>query len=161
MACCEDVTTGMVDDLNELLPNARVVTISQIVQTQVTVNRLMKAISLIAMANDDLNHGRRNSIKPNLNADFRSLCSSQNAVTDNLFGDNITDQLKTIQEANKLGKRLSDEQSKSKYFNGNRKPFLGSRNFWTHGSRKRGGGKNGRGNFRPYRRNHSQDNRRQ
>ena len=110
-------------------------------ETNETVNRLMEAISMMAMANDDLNHVRRNSIKPNLNADFRSLCSSQNAVTDNLFGDNITDQLKTIQEANKLGKKLSDEQSKSVFFSGNKKPFLGSRNSWTNGSRKRGVGR--------------------
>jgi hypothetical protein len=36
---------------------------------------------------------------------------------------NITDQLKAIQEANKLGKRLSDDQSKSRYFSKNIKGF--------------------------------------
>lgn len=96
--------------------------------TNETVNRLMEAISMMAMTNNEINHVRRNSIKPSLNADYRSLCSSQNAVTGNLFGDNITDQLKTIQESNKVGKKLSDDRPKSGHFSGNRRPFLGSRN---------------------------------
>lgn len=45
MGCCEEAATGLVGELGELLPNARVVTISQIVQTQVTVNRLMNRLS--------------------------------------------------------------------------------------------------------------------
>lgn len=108
--------------------------------TNETVNRLMEAISMMAMANDEINHVRRNSIKPSLNADYRSLRSSQNAVTGNLFGDNITDQLKTIQESNKVGKKLND-RPKFGHFPGNRWPFLGSRNSCIDGSRKRGGGR--------------------
>lgn len=126
-----------------------------------TVNRLMEAISMMVMANDGINHVRRNSIKPSLNADYRSLCPSQNAVTGNLFSDNITDQLKTIQEAKNVGKKLNDDRPKFGHFPGNRRPFLGSRNSWVNGSRKRGGGKNVRGTFRPYRRNLNQDNRSQ
>lgn len=131
-------------------------------ETNETVNRLMEAISMMAMANDEINHVRRNSIKPSLNADYRSLRSSQNAVTGNLFGDNITDQLKTIQESNKVGKKLND-RPKFGHFPGNRWPFLGSRNSCINGSRKRrgGGGENVRGTFRHYRRNLNQDNRRQ
>ena len=45
MGCCEEAATDLVGELDELLPNARVVTISQIVQTQVTVNRLMNRLS--------------------------------------------------------------------------------------------------------------------
>lgn len=45
MGCCEEAATGLVGELDELLPDARVVTISQIVQTQVTVNRLMNRLS--------------------------------------------------------------------------------------------------------------------
>jgi putative ABC transport system permease protein len=47
MGCCEEVATGLVGELDELLPDARVVTISQIVQTQVTVNRLMNRLSYV------------------------------------------------------------------------------------------------------------------
>ena len=47
MGCCEEVATTLVGELNELLPDARAVTISQIVQTQVTVNRLMNRLSYV------------------------------------------------------------------------------------------------------------------
>ena len=45
MGCCEDAATDLVGELDDLLPDARVVTISQIVQTQVIVNRLMNRLS--------------------------------------------------------------------------------------------------------------------
>ena len=47
MGCCEEAATGLVSELDTLLPDARVVTISQIVQTQVTVNRLMNRLSYV------------------------------------------------------------------------------------------------------------------
>lgn len=47
MGCCEEAATGLVNELDELLPKSRVVTISQIVQTQVTVNRLMNRLSYV------------------------------------------------------------------------------------------------------------------
>lgn len=47
MGCCEEVATGLVGELDTLLPDARVVTISQIVQTQVAVNRLMNRLSYV------------------------------------------------------------------------------------------------------------------
>ncbi|MDA7936790.1 ABC transporter permease [bacterium] len=45
MGCCEEAATGLVSELDDLLPDARVVTISQIVQAQVTVNGLMNRLS--------------------------------------------------------------------------------------------------------------------
>ena len=50
MGCCEDAATGLVTELDELLPNAKVVTISQIVSAQVTVNRLMNRMSYVLFA---------------------------------------------------------------------------------------------------------------
>ena len=47
MGCCEEAATGLVGELDDLLPDARVVTISQIVQAQVTVNRLMNRLSYV------------------------------------------------------------------------------------------------------------------
>lgn len=41
VGCCEDAAGDLVPALSKLLPNAKVVTISQVVQTQVGVNRLM------------------------------------------------------------------------------------------------------------------------
>ncbi len=45
IGCCEDAAGDLVPELSKLLPNARVVTVSQVVQTQVGVNRLMSGTS--------------------------------------------------------------------------------------------------------------------
>ena len=45
MGCCEDAAGQLVPGLRELLPDAKVVTISQVVLTQVGVNRLMGQMS--------------------------------------------------------------------------------------------------------------------
>lgn len=47
MGCCEDAANGLVGELETLLPDTRVVTISQIVAAQVTVNRLMNRMSYV------------------------------------------------------------------------------------------------------------------
>lgn len=47
VGCCEEAAGDLVGELDELLPQARVVTISQIVEAQVTVNRLMSRLSLV------------------------------------------------------------------------------------------------------------------
>lgn len=44
IGCCEDAAGDLAPELSKLLPNARVVTESQVVQTQVGVNRLMAGI---------------------------------------------------------------------------------------------------------------------
>lgn len=50
MGCCEDAAGDLVPELSRLLPTARVLTISQVVQTQVGVNRLMSRSSLFVLA---------------------------------------------------------------------------------------------------------------
>ncbi len=45
--CCEEAASGLVSELQDLLPRAKVVTISQIVSAQVTVNRLMGRLSYV------------------------------------------------------------------------------------------------------------------
>jgi putative ABC transport system permease protein len=49
MGCCEDAAGDLVPQLAKLLPDSRVVTISQVVQTQVGVNRLMASSSLFVL----------------------------------------------------------------------------------------------------------------
>jgi putative ABC transport system permease protein len=49
LGCCEDAAGQLVPQLTELLPNCKVVTISQVVQTQVGVNRLMARASLFVL----------------------------------------------------------------------------------------------------------------
>lgn len=50
MGCCEDAAGDLVPELRKLLPDAKVVTISQVVQTQVGVNRLMANTSWFVLA---------------------------------------------------------------------------------------------------------------
>jgi len=45
MGCCEDVAAGLVTQLAALLPGTKVVTITQVVQTQLAINRLMNRLS--------------------------------------------------------------------------------------------------------------------
>jgi putative ABC transport system permease protein len=45
MGCCEDVAAGLVKQLGDLLPGTKVITIAQVVQTQVSINRMMQRLS--------------------------------------------------------------------------------------------------------------------
>jgi putative ABC transport system permease protein len=49
MGCCEDAAGKLVPSLADLLPDAKVVTISQVVSTQVGINRLMSQMSLLVL----------------------------------------------------------------------------------------------------------------
>lgn len=49
MGCCEDAAGQLVPQLAEQLPDAKVVTISQVVSTQVGVNRLMSRLSMVVL----------------------------------------------------------------------------------------------------------------
>ena len=50
MGCCKDAAGDLVPNLAKLLPDAKVVTISQVVSTQVGVNRLMGQMSIFVFA---------------------------------------------------------------------------------------------------------------
>jgi putative ABC transport system permease protein len=50
IGCCKQIAAGLVAKVAEALPEARVVTITQVVQTQQNVNRLMEGLSLIFLA---------------------------------------------------------------------------------------------------------------
>ncbi|QDV20482.1 Macrolide export ATP-binding/permease protein MacB [Gimesia panareensis] len=47
MGCCEDVANGLVGDLQKLLPGTKVVTIANVVETQVSINRMMTNLSYL------------------------------------------------------------------------------------------------------------------
>jgi putative ABC transport system permease protein len=50
MACCEDAAGSLVGKLRETFPNAKVLTITQVVDTQVAVNELMTRLSYLFFA---------------------------------------------------------------------------------------------------------------
>jgi putative ABC transport system permease protein len=50
VGCCKEIATGLVAGVNKLLPDAKVVTVKQVVDTQITVNRMMERLSQIFVA---------------------------------------------------------------------------------------------------------------
>ncbi len=50
VGCCEEISAGLVGKINNLLPEAKVVTVSQVVATQVNVNKMMGRLSMIFVA---------------------------------------------------------------------------------------------------------------
>jgi putative ABC transport system permease protein len=47
VGCCQEISKGLVQKINELLPQAKVVTITQIAAAQIKMNQLMSRLSLI------------------------------------------------------------------------------------------------------------------
>lgn len=47
VGCCEQISKGLIAKINTLIPDAKVITISQIVDTQVRTNQLMKSLSTL------------------------------------------------------------------------------------------------------------------
>ena len=47
VGCCQQISQGLVQKINQLLPDAKVVTITQIVDTQIKTNRMMSRLSLL------------------------------------------------------------------------------------------------------------------
>lgn len=47
VGCCNQISHGLVQKINSLLPEAKVVTITQIVDTQISTNRMMSRLSMI------------------------------------------------------------------------------------------------------------------
>ncbi|MGE5343504.1 MAG: ABC transporter permease [Candidatus Omnitrophota bacterium] len=49
VGCCSAISAGLIGGINKLLPDAKVVTISQIVQTQLNTNTMMQKLSVILL----------------------------------------------------------------------------------------------------------------
>jgi putative ABC transport system permease protein len=47
VGCCQEISGGLVQKINKLLPDAKVVTVTQVVDTQVKTNRMMSRLSMI------------------------------------------------------------------------------------------------------------------
>jgi putative ABC transport system permease protein len=50
VGCCKEIAGGLVEGVNKLLPDAKVVTVKQVVDTQITVNLMMERLSQIFVA---------------------------------------------------------------------------------------------------------------
>ncbi|MGA8830689.1 MAG: ABC transporter permease [Desulfomonilaceae bacterium] len=50
VGCCDQISKGLVSKINHLLPETKVVTIGQIVDTQIKTNQMMSSLSLVFIA---------------------------------------------------------------------------------------------------------------
>ncbi len=50
VGCCKEIAAGLVDSVNKLLPDAKVVTVKQMVATQQNINHMMGRLSMIFLA---------------------------------------------------------------------------------------------------------------
>ena len=112
------------------------------------IRSLVDGIGLLATANREVNFRRREHIKPELNFNYKHLCSNTLPVTTELFGDDISKQVKELTEVNQMGKRI-----------GGRPPFQSNSGFPYNPRRGRStyrGYRGGRGNtYENYRRPYS------
>ena len=80
-----------------------------------SIRAAIDAIALIGAANFELNMRRRDNIKPELNENYKHLCSNTVPFTESLFGNDydLSKQLKDLAEATKVSKKLSRNDSKT------------------------------------------------
>ncbi|XP_060566711.1 uncharacterized protein LOC132725590 [Ruditapes philippinarum] len=64
------------------------------------------ALALLGQANVQLNHARRDFLRPELKADYANLCNHSYPFTSELFGDDVSKAAKDIEDCNKMGNRM-------------------------------------------------------
>ena len=73
---------------------------------------LSNSVLLITSATHDLNMCKRDLFKVDLDDTYKAFCSSKQPVGLELFGDDLTERLKTVKESNKAAKQLTDHKRK-------------------------------------------------
>lgn len=101
--------------------------------TSALLTAQIDAIALLGHTNYELSLRRREAIKPNLNKEYGSLCSSQTPVTTLLFGDELQSQLTAIRASNRISHTAvynsSKPSTKPPYRQKQSQPFLGKGHF--------------------------------
>ena len=77
------------------------------------------ALALLGHTNYDLSLRRLEMMKPSLNKEYASLCSSQTSVTSMLFGDELQSQLNAIRASNRISQTAT--QSTTGHFGSHNK----------------------------------------
>ena len=67
------------------------------------IESMSDAIALFAHANSELKIRRKELIKPDLYEDYKHLCSASVPSSSQLFGDDLSKQVKDLTEVNKVG----------------------------------------------------------
>lgn len=104
------------------------------IDVDLLVTKLVDVLVFSSACNADLNSNRRDIIRTNLNFEYQSICSNNNPVTTLLFGDNITEYLKSITESNRIGVKVGGGKFRHTPYTKERpqrksEPFLGHRQY--------------------------------
>lgn len=102
-----------------------------------TKTEVIHALVLIMCANREMNVNRRENLKPDLNSQYRTLCSVSTPITTELFGDDMGKQIDEVTKANKLAKKIAGP----KKTRGSRFQPYGRTTGSSYFSRNRGGGR--------------------
>ena len=81
------------------------------------------SLSLLAHANTELNNRRKELIKPDLHTDYKHLCSASTTVTAELFGDDLSKQVKDISEVKRVGRKVTTSTLPSRRVKGSEQHF--------------------------------------
>ena len=85
------------------------------------LSMILESITLLLEVHHELNLRRREAIRPSLKDEFRPLCSKNTKPSnDLLFGDNLDEQIKQLQNKRNLGSSLckpSRDKNKGTYRN--------------------------------------------
>ncbi|KAJ8024142.1 hypothetical protein HOLleu_36788 [Holothuria leucospilota] len=74
-------------------------------EKETILSKLTDALAMMGTANIQLNLLRRELFKPEIKPEYRNLCSKSTPITTLLFGDDMSQQVRDISDANKMSRR--------------------------------------------------------
>ena len=80
-----------------------------------TLTGLVDALALLSYANQDVNQRRREDHRSDLNQAYKSLCNSDTDGSAWLYGDDLANRIKSINETNRVANRLGASVASSGY----------------------------------------------
>jgi len=108
-----------------------------------TLTSLMDAAVKLSLVNSEMSIKRRLDIKPALSFEYAGICASKEAVGEFLFGENLSDALKTTKATSNIMKNISKDRASRRPVPYNRNK--GSNNLNWRGRYVSRGGHRGRG----------------
>ena len=83
--------------------------------SQHVMTELSQAIGILCDTSHEVDLRRRWLFKPEMKEEYKSLCSEANPVTGELFGDQLSQSVKELQETNKVTSKLTKRSHKHGY----------------------------------------------
>lgn len=77
------------------------------------------SFQMLAYAHRDISNVRRQILKSNVSEKYKQLCNDSTPITENLLGDDLEKQIKTLDEMRKVGKDISKGKGEKRKYKGN------------------------------------------